>query len=490
MMLAHALALGAGGRVPLPYLPTLSVTRYASWYPLLMVEGYTGPLFRIRRESDNAEMDVYGAPRRPDYVAIDAWTGGSEPRITTVYDQEGGGKDWTQATAANQPYLSRQVTSNGVRPFGIWLQQVDGSSNRKFFNIPTSVAVNARDYGYFGALHPRSSAWTQVHYELYNGATAVVNAHTASGFSGLLIGGPQTASNLRPRAMPSAMAGTGSATARVVSLRGQSATISAHTAGTSANGGFVGKSTPGADAYSGMFDSYGMTLAASTPTVADTTAMLDALNSAFAFRTTGFSKRLIYGGSSLVSGVGSTKNNSPPVLIGLDTDWEVFALDFPGQSLANGYANRATREIPLIDGSFSRNVVVMDAPSNDIANATYADQATAESAAQTIYTNTTLAMVTALKAAHASARVVVPTCISRTAVTTANFKEYARLRYNQLVREGAATNGYTVADRCAYAPFDTTPTTAAFYTDLVHPNDTGYAVLAATDRAAILTAAA
>lgn len=67
---------------------------------------YTGPLIRVRRASDNAELDIYGNYTGSlDTSALLAFVGSSSGYVTTWYDQSGNGRNITQTTALNQPYI-------------------------------------------------------------------------------------------------------------------------------------------------------------------------------------------------------------------------------------------------------------------------------------------------------------------------------------------------------------------------------------------------
>ncbi len=67
---------------------------------------YTGPLVRIRRSSDNSELDVYAnASENLDTAAVLAFAGSGSAFVTTWYDQSGLGNNATQTTTAAQPIL-------------------------------------------------------------------------------------------------------------------------------------------------------------------------------------------------------------------------------------------------------------------------------------------------------------------------------------------------------------------------------------------------
>jgi len=92
-----AVALTAG--VPLAALAAYSVSRQ-------MVNTWTGALIRVRRPSDNAELDIGMVAGALDTAALASHSGGTEDLfVTTIYDQTGLGKHVTQATAASQPKI-------------------------------------------------------------------------------------------------------------------------------------------------------------------------------------------------------------------------------------------------------------------------------------------------------------------------------------------------------------------------------------------------
>ncbi len=67
---------------------------------------YTGPLIRVRRDSDSDELDIgYSANGSLNQSALLSFAGAGSAYIKTVYDQGGGGVDYVQATAGNQPRI-------------------------------------------------------------------------------------------------------------------------------------------------------------------------------------------------------------------------------------------------------------------------------------------------------------------------------------------------------------------------------------------------
>lgn len=93
-----------------PFVPLLDSIASSGLYGVYAVKRvlttYRGPLFTVRRDYDSATMDVYPmANGWPNTSAILAWLDGFVGFITTWYDQSGGGRNFTQATAIKQPQL-------------------------------------------------------------------------------------------------------------------------------------------------------------------------------------------------------------------------------------------------------------------------------------------------------------------------------------------------------------------------------------------------
>lgn len=73
---------------------------------------YTGPLLRIRRSSDNGELDVYAKRDGTlDTDALETFCAATDGFVVTWYDQSGNGNDAEQPSAAAQPQL---VTAGSV----------------------------------------------------------------------------------------------------------------------------------------------------------------------------------------------------------------------------------------------------------------------------------------------------------------------------------------------------------------------------------------
>jgi hypothetical protein len=93
---------------------------------------YTGPLVRLRRSSDNAELDFGAGQRWVSYPDVLAWVAGSTPFATTFYEQFNG-RNLTQASASAQPQII--LAANG-RPALLF----DGSND--YLQTASGFALN------------------------------------------------------------------------------------------------------------------------------------------------------------------------------------------------------------------------------------------------------------------------------------------------------------------------------------------------------------
>jgi hypothetical protein len=66
---------------------------------------YTGFAIRVRRSSDNTEMDIGFVNDYVDSSTISTFCGSGNGFVTTWYDQSGNGKNGLQTTTANQPQI-------------------------------------------------------------------------------------------------------------------------------------------------------------------------------------------------------------------------------------------------------------------------------------------------------------------------------------------------------------------------------------------------
>lgn len=92
------------------------IDNIAAAYSLrMLVKGYSGPLINIRRNQDDAEIDIYARPDGSvDTAAITSFLNSSSPAsttafVTTWYDQSGNDRHATQSTASAQPTFQANI---------------------------------------------------------------------------------------------------------------------------------------------------------------------------------------------------------------------------------------------------------------------------------------------------------------------------------------------------------------------------------------------
>lgn len=81
-----------------------------------VIQGYSGAAIRVRRSTDNTELDISFSGNNLDIVSLLNFTGAGNGFVTTLYDQSGNARHMLQATAAAQPKISAGgvlISNNG-----------------------------------------------------------------------------------------------------------------------------------------------------------------------------------------------------------------------------------------------------------------------------------------------------------------------------------------------------------------------------------------
>ena len=86
-------------------LDTLATTTMGAYSFRKLRSAYAGACLRVRRSSDNTELDIGFALSAVDTATILSFCGSGSGFITAWYDQSGNGQNMAQAAAANQPRL-------------------------------------------------------------------------------------------------------------------------------------------------------------------------------------------------------------------------------------------------------------------------------------------------------------------------------------------------------------------------------------------------
>lgn len=159
---------------------------------------YTGACLRVRRSSDNAEQDIGFSGWWVDEAALLSFIGANSGFVTTLYDQSGNGRHWTQTTAANQPRVVNAGVFDGVVYF-------DGSNDYLTSNASSSGANSGVTVHLEAALRSRGVAIVLEHGADYNGYRGFVLYDDTTVISGSIhngTGGVYNVSNFTQVPMP------------------------------------------------------------------------------------------------------------------------------------------------------------------------------------------------------------------------------------------------------------------------------------------------
>lgn len=99
--------LAGSGAITGGLLDAYQTSLWAAWgiKRLVGASVYSGSAIRVRRSSDDAEMDVGFSGQALDSASMVAWGGASSVFVKTLYDQTGNSRDATQATSSLQPRI-------------------------------------------------------------------------------------------------------------------------------------------------------------------------------------------------------------------------------------------------------------------------------------------------------------------------------------------------------------------------------------------------
>ena len=139
---------------------------------------YTGACIRVRRSSDNTEMDIgFASNNFLDTTALLAFVGSGNGFVVTWYDQSGNGRDVTQATAANQP----RIVNSGVIETNASKNAIRFIRASNTFLDRTSETSFSIDNGYTISIFSTPSGAQQVAFGLSPTSRWYVPVATAAG---------------------------------------------------------------------------------------------------------------------------------------------------------------------------------------------------------------------------------------------------------------------------------------------------------------------
>jgi len=107
-------------------------------------DSYSGNAVKVRRASDDTELDIGFSSGELDTSALATHCGSSNGFVVTWYDQSGNSNNATQSTAANQPKIydataERHITENGKPAI-----EFDGGNDG--LNISPAILASSQKY--------------------------------------------------------------------------------------------------------------------------------------------------------------------------------------------------------------------------------------------------------------------------------------------------------------------------------------------------------
>ena len=115
---------------------------------------YKGPLIRVRRSSDSAEMDIGSIAGMLDTSALLQFSGADSCYVKTMYDQSGSGRNFQRSTAAYQPPIVIAGILQTVQASGEPCVRFNDTANGQALfmqNTPTTPLANLGAFVEFAA---------------------------------------------------------------------------------------------------------------------------------------------------------------------------------------------------------------------------------------------------------------------------------------------------------------------------------------------------
>ncbi len=155
----------------------------------VVVNTYSGPVLKIRRSSDNAEIDIWSSPfyeyRTAAFESLSTWLSSATAYITTWYDQSSNGRDATQTVTSLQPefdYSNHKVIFTGTKTLDVPNSAVQSGNGTYSFVFKHSTIASSNIIFSSGASGTSDSMIIQ------RDATTLVNTPTKQADSSLITG--------------------------------------------------------------------------------------------------------------------------------------------------------------------------------------------------------------------------------------------------------------------------------------------------------------
>ena len=350
-----------------------------------MVDGYTGPLFTLRR-ADGATMDVQpqAGGDYPDYAAIDAWAGGDIPTVATMHDQSGNGRDLVQTDPARQPVFDTALLVNNACPIAF-------NDNAQYLEL-TGISIARQNFSIIYGEFAANTYNPKARYSFYNAGGVMLDAYTQNGkVAARLYGTGATFSNSgatssafghKPWVRPMSFAYTNNGSQGAFYCLGVKRTANAGGAETltSFRLGTTDAQYQDEEADTGFF---GVVIYDTALPDADVAAAQGSMDTAFGFTDEAPEYILCHSGDSIMEGNSKTSIRNMPVLLEeqLGRPHITYNLGIGGIGLAANYSNRVSRFGDLYNPAIPC-VMIQQAGTNDPmtnagdGNALYNDVAT------------------------------------------------------------------------------------------------------------------
>jgi hypothetical protein len=492
-----------GQSAAIPQAPSIAIPGGClAAFSVVPVNGYSGMCLRVQRASDNAQFDVGFINGGVNWAAADAFAAGSILTVVKWYDQSGNGNHLI-SNSASPPTFMGYSNFSGIRPVNF---NALGSDFLAHSSMTTPLIFNANAFTTYQVVAPRVNNQPGCFFSMHQAGTPIVALTCSRDLSPLTsqiyVNGAFSSLGFPPPCAVQCWSMSGAGTANVA---GVASTYPAQSA-TAIDSFILGDDST---LYSFSGDMFFVAIYPSNHSTASQVTTSAEVTSVFNDNILQ-NKRILFDGNSLATsihqsygrtieiqaGFGRTRTEDGNGLFALASlpDWQLYNCSAGGRTLATeasaGPAAYMTA-LGAMPAGFTKNIILISDPTNDIGTDAFASTAAAQAAMSTLWTGTVLPLITNLLS-YGFTGVVVPTVIPRNGFQagSGNYYEDARIAYNNLVRTSVVGNGYAVSDRAALGPFskiNSWQNNTYYFVDGVHLVDLGQSVLAACDRAAILS---
>lgn len=122
---------------------------------------YSGSSMRVRRSSDNAELDIGFVGENLDVTTLTTFCAGTDGYVKTWYDQSGNGNNATQTNSANQPQIVSGGVINTVSGIGTPSPAIRFFGSDDFFELPyvNNSVTQATTFGVYKTVSTGGGFW-------------------------------------------------------------------------------------------------------------------------------------------------------------------------------------------------------------------------------------------------------------------------------------------------------------------------------------------